>query len=420
MRKIPGFWAWTLGFAILGILPSTLRCQSIKSFSGWQGTTLRIDFGGLEKVGRSVRPCQIHQEIEYSEAALNTEGGSPQLRTSAEPSPETLRGRAFVERGMAAFSEARWAEAADLLRQALALLPEDPAVQRTLASALIGLGYEEAALRSDEQAARQAAEDSVRVGLAIERLSDTLNAIRLEASQSLIDQGQFQNAVSLSGHTDFITDSSVVDLREARQGVVNIEALRPPDSRSGRIEFARPPRSPATPVQQRARRFLADPAVEAVMFNERAGEAVGYLPAPSERQDRYADPVQRAVADYLHIDLRNATAAERDYVEQKTREVWNVYDDSRARQEAACARVAQQSLQAFNQLVEKLTREGILKPGENLRAREQSDPTFRELMASEVRAIVLEDDVGRREVTQAAFGQLLGSVSAVLERKGQR
>jgi hypothetical protein len=77
----------------------------------------------------------------------------------------------------------------------------------------------------------------------VERLSEALNSLRLEASQALIDRGQFQAAVRLSTRADFVFDSSVVDLRQARQGVVDFEVLKPQASRAGRIDFSPPPGS---------------------------------------------------------------------------------------------------------------------------------------------------------------------------------
>jgi hypothetical protein len=401
---------------LLGLLPEALPGQSIKSFTGWQGGgTLRIDFGGLREVGRGVRPCQMTEEIAETEFSSGQADFSPPPRTPSEPSPEALRGRAFVEKGMQAFSGSRWAEAIELLRQAQALLPGDVAVGRTLAAALIGLQYEEQARAADERAAGRAAEDSARVGAAIERLSEALNALRLAASQTLVDKGQFQSAIALSESDDFIFDSSVVDLRHVRQGIVDFAPLKPPASRTGRVDFSPPPRRAETPARQRARRFLDNPAVEAVMFYEGMGQALGYTPSEADHQGRYAGPVMRAVADRLRIDLRNPTVEEREYVERKTREVWEAYDRNKARQGADTAAVARQSIQEFEALVEKLKSQGILKPGEDILAKEKRDPMFSALMKSEVRAIVLEDNVGRREIARNSFDKLLADVGSVLE-----
>ena len=156
------------------------------------------------------------------------------------------------------------------------------------------------------------------------------------------------------------------------------------------------------------------------MFYERMGDAIAYTPSEAERQDRYSDPVTRAVADHLNINLRNATREERDFVAQKTREVWAAYDRNKSLQEAENSEVGRRSVQTFNAMLDKLKGQGILKPGEDLLAKEKKDPTFRALMKSEVKAIVLEDNVGRREVTRSSFDNLLGDVASILERKGRQ
>ena len=156
------------------------------------------------------------------------------------------------------------------------------------------------------------------------------------------------------------------------------------------------------------------------MFYERMGDAIDYTPSESERQDRYSDPVTRAVADHLNINLRNATREERDYVAQKTREVWSAYDRNKAQQETENVEVGQRSIRTFNAMMDKLKGQGIVKPGEDLLAKEKKDPTFKALMKSEVKAIVLEDNVGRREVTKSSFDKLLGDVASILERKGKQ
>jgi hypothetical protein len=410
----------TLGVLIFALSPAAASGQLIKSFSSFDGGTLRIDFGGLEKVGSRIRPRQMHQEIEPTTPGADQTAVSIPIPVRSGPTPEEIQGRALVEKGMRAFSEARWAEAIELLGKALTYLPRDVAIGKTLTAAQIGLRYEEQAERSAEEAARQASEDASRLGVGVERLSEALNSLRLEASQALIDRGQFQAAVRLSTRADFVFDSSVVDLRQARQGVVDFEVLKPPASRSGRIDFSTPPRRSEAPGRQRARQLLDHPAVEAVMFYERVGDAIGYAPSEAERQDRYSDPVTRAVADHLNINLRNATREERDFVAQKTREVWNAYDRSKARQDAENSEVGQRSVQTFNAMLDRLKGQGILKPGEDLLAKEKKDPTFRALMKSEVKAIVLEDNVGRREVTKNSFDKLLGDVGSILERKGKQ
>ena len=421
IRSARGLWpvialvSFTLGVAV------PAPGQSIRSFSGWSGTTLRIDFGGLEKVGRGFRPRQMHEDVDYAQASPEVrEQADAAVQRSNEPSPEVLRGRALVDQGMKAFAEARWADTIESLRQALALLPGDPAIGKTLTMAQMALHYEELAAKADREAAQRAADDSVRVGIGIERLSDALNALRLEASEALIEQGRFESAVELSGRTDFIGDSSVVDLRQARQGIVNFDALKPPSTRTGGLGFTPPPRRAEAPAAQKARKLLDDPAVESVMFFERMGEAISYRPSAEESRDRFSDPVTRAVADRLGIPLGRATLEERAYVEQKTREVWEAYDRNKAAQAAASSDVARKSVEAFKELVGRLESQGILKPGENIPAKEKADPTFRALMRSEVKAIVLEDSVGRREAARSMFDALLGDVASVLDRRRTR
>lgn len=414
MRGPARLFVLTLGFLIGIAFPGDARGQLIKSFSSFDGGTLRIDFGGLEKVGRRIQPCQMHQEIDpfsYQAAPPTPQG---------EPSPEILQGRALVEIGMRAFSGSRWEEAVKNLAQALTYLPGDLAVGKTLAAAQIGLRYEEQARRSDEESARREAEDAGRLGEGVERLAEALNALRLEASRALVDRGQFEAAVGLSARTDFVFDSSVVDLRQARQGKVDFEVLRPPVSREGQIEFSRRPRRADSPIRREARQLLDHPAVESVIFYERIGDALGYTPSEEERRDRYSDPVTRAVAERLNIDLRRATPEERALVAQKTREIWSAYDRTKARQEEETSEVARRSVQSFNDMLAKLQRQGILKPGEDLQAKEKSDPMFRAVIQSEVKAIVLEDDVGRRETTRNSFDRLLAEVGSILERKGKQ
>ncbi len=422
IRSVKGLWpVLALLIFVFGLAAAPAAGQSIKSISGWSGTTLRIDFGGLERVGRGFRPRQMHQEIEYDQAPAELrQQADAAAQTSNEPSPEVLKGRALVDQGMKAFGESRWAETIEALRQALAFLPNDPAIGKTLTMAQMALHYEEMAAKADQEAARRAAEDSVRVGIDLERLSDALSALRLEASEALVDQGRFESAVGLSERTDFLFDSSVVDLRQARQGIVNFEALRPPKSPTGELGFAPPPRRAEAPAVQKARRLLDDPAVESVMFFERMGEAISYKPSAEERQDRFSDPVTRAVADRLGIPLGSATPEERAYVAQKTRQVWDAYDRNKAAQAAATSDVAQKSVEAFKELIGRLESQGILKPGENVLAKEKADPTFRALMRSEVKAIVLEDNVGRRETARSSFDKLLGEVASVLDRRGTR
>ena len=410
----------TICLLVFVLFPAAARGQLIKSFSSFDGGTLRIDFGGLEKVGNRIRPRQMHQEIDPTPTSGDQAPVSIPVPPPSGPSPAELQGRALVEKGMRAFSEARWAEAIEFLGKALTYLPQDVAIGKTLTAAQIGLRYEEQAQQADEEAAKRASDDAIRLGVGIERLSEALNSLRLEASQVLIDRGQFQAAVRLSTRADFVFDSSVVDLRQARQGVVNFEVLKPPASRAGRIDFSPPPRRTEAPSRQKARQLLDHPAVEAVMFYERMGDAIDYTPSESERQDRYSDPVTRAVADHLNINLRNAAREERDYVAQKTREVWSAYDRNKAQQETENVEVGQRSIRTFNAMMDKLKGQGIVKPGEDLLAKEKKDPTFKALIISEVKAIVLEDNVGRREVTKSSFDKLLGDVASILERKGKQ
>lgn len=410
----------TVCLFILALVPAAVRGQLIKSFSSFDGGTLRIDFGGLEKVGNRVRPCQMHQEIEPTSSGGDQASVTVAVPRLSGPTPEELQGRALVEKGMQAFSESRWAEAIKHLSKALAYLPNEASIGKTLTAAQVGLRYEELAERGDAEAAKRASEDASRLAVGVERLFEALIALRLEASQVLIDRGQFQAAVKLSARTDFVFDSSVVDLRQARQGIVDFDVLKPPVSRTGRIEFTSPPRRTESPIRQKARRLLEHPAVEAVMFYERMGDAIGYAPSEAERQDRYSDPVTRAVADHLDIDLRNATREEKAYVAQKTREVWSAYDRNKALQEAETSEVGQRSVLEFNGLLDRLKGQGILRSGEDLMAKEKKDPTFRALMKSEVKAIVLEDSVGRREAARGSFDRLLGDVGSILERKGKQ
>jgi hypothetical protein len=396
--------------------PAAVRAQ-IKSFTGWKGATLSIDFGGLREVGGRVRPCQGHYEVDDARGVVSQDVAQAAAQLSEQQAAEAVRGQALAEEGMRAFGEARWAEAIDRLRQAQALRPDDIALGKSLASAQIALRYEELAQQRDAEGARQAAEDSQRLGLGIGRLSEALRSLRLEASQTLIDQGQFQSAITLSGRTDFVYDSSVVDLRQARQGVVDFERLKPPISRTGQVDFAPPPKRTEPPARQKARRLLDHPDVAAVIFYENMGDALGYRPSEAERLDRYADPVTRAVADSLNIFLDRATPEERAYVEQKTREVWQVYDRNKATQQREESAVAKRSVEAFDIILRKLEAKGLLKPGENVLEKEKKDPVFRALMASEVKAVVLEDDAGRREVSRTAFDRLLTDVGGTLKRR---
>ncbi len=376
-------------------------------------------FGSLRLSGsHRVEPCQRTSRADR-EITWNNEEGDPIPVQSPQPSPEAVRGRALADKGAQAFAEGRWAEAADYLRQALVLMPGDAAISMTLAAAMVGLDMEAMARRADEAKDRQRAEDTVRLASDIDRLTAALDALRHEACQSLLDRGRYEAAVRLPARTDFILDSSVVDLRHVRQGVVDFEAVKPAGARTGNVGFSTPLRAAEPPQTQRVRSLLSSPAVEAVIFNERMGEAVGYRLTDEERRERTGDPVQRAVADSLGIDLGRASAADRALVERKTREMWGAYDKRMSEKSETKAGIARQSLQTFNAMMDRLKAQGLLKPGENLQEKEKNEAWFRDLVKSEVGAIVLEEETNRRETDRRSFDKMLGDVGAVLGGKGR-
>ncbi len=139
MPRSAKFSVLTLGVLIFALSPAAVRGQLIKSFSSFDGGTLRIDFGGLEKVGNRIRPCQIHQEIDTTSSGADQASVSVPIPVQSGPTPEELQGRALVEKGLRAFSEARWAEAIEHLSKALAYLPNDVSIGKTLTAAQVGL-----------------------------------------------------------------------------------------------------------------------------------------------------------------------------------------------------------------------------------------------------------------------------------------
>ncbi len=405
-----------LGAALTAILIAWGLAQGRFSVRTELGTA---SFGSLRLSGsHHIEPCQRTSRADRDITWTNDEGNPIPVR-SPQPSPEAIRGRALADKGAQAFAEGRWAEAADYLRQALALMPGDAAVSMTLASAMVGLDMEAMARRADEAKDRRLAEDTVRLASDIDRLTAALDTLRHEACQSLLDHGRYEAAVRLPARADFVIDSSVVDLRHVRQGVVDFEAVKSPGTRTGNVGFSTPVRTAEPPQTERARALLSSPAIEAVIFDERMGEAVGYKLTDEERQERTADPVQRAVADHLGIDLGHASASDRALVERKTREMWSAYDKRMGEKSEAKAGIANQSLQTFNALMDRLKAQGLLKPGENLQEKEKNEAWFRDLIKSEVSAIVLEEETNRRETDRNSFDKMLGDVGAVLGGKGR-
>lgn len=409
--------ALILGAALIALLFSWGLAQSRFSIK-WEGGT--VSFGSLRLSGsHRVEPCQRTSRADRDITSNNAEENPIPVETTPQPSPETIRGQALADKGAQAFAAGRWAEAADYLGQAQALLPNDPAIAKTLVAAMAGLSMEAEARRADEAKVQRSAEDSLRVASDIDRLTAALDTLRHEACQALLDRGRYEDAVRLPTRVDFVTDSSVVDLRHVRQGVVDFAKTESPATRMGDIHFSTSARPAEAPQVQRVRALIDNPAVEAVIFNERMGEAVGYKLTDDERQERTGDPVQRAVADYLGINLGRASSAERALVERKTREMWGAYDKRMTEKSETKAGIANQSLQTFNALMDRLKAQGLVKPGENLVEKEKNEAWFRDLLKSEVSAIVLEEEANRRETDRKSFDRMLGDVSAVLGGKGQ-
>lgn len=409
--------ALILGTVLTALLFAWGLAQSRFNISWEHGTA---SFGSLRLSGsHRVEPCQRTSRADRDITWNNDEGDPIPVQTTPQPSPEEIRGQALADKGAQAFAAGRWAEAADYLRQALALRPGDAAIAMTLTSALVGLDMEAMARRADEAKERRSAEDSVRVASDIDRLTAALDALRHEACQSFIDHGRYEAAVRLPARADFVIDSSVVDLRHVRQGVVDFEAVKSTGSRTGNVAFSTPVRTAEAPQTQKVRALLVSPAIEAVIFSERMGEAVGYKLTDEERQERTGDPVQRAVADYLGIDLGRASASDRALIERKTREMWGAYDKRVSEKSETKAGIANQSLQTFNALMDRLKAQGLLKPGENLQEKEKNEAWFRDLVKSEVSAIVLEEEINRRETDRKSFDKMLSDVGAVLGGKGR-
>ncbi len=392
----------------------------LKHFS-MPGTSISIsvDFGSLRLDHGRVTPCRRSDRDDWTppnnQLAPPPPPPQPDLRAQ-----EVQRAKNIFNQGMNAFMASHWVEAIRYLEQALSILPEDPAIKRTLTSAKAGLNCEELQRLAVERAEQRVAEDTAHTLHGVDLLNDSLDTMRQQASQNLIDRGQFEAAVNLPAYTDFVYDSSVVDLREARQGVVNFEVLKPPASRTGNVEFSQPVARHVSPETQKARRLLDNPALESVIFFERMGDALAYTPSAEERAGRFADPVTKAVADSLSIDLGSASAEELARVRQKTQEIWDVYDSLNAQRGEQNAGIYQQSVKSFRDLLGRLTAKGVIKPGENLLAREKADPGFRDMMKAEVKAIVLEEEISRREADRSSFDKLLGGVGAVLEGKPRR
>jgi hypothetical protein len=409
--------ALALGIALAILAPAAAPSGNVTINAGF--TSISIDFGGLKNVGKSVQPTQKHIRADQIEKVSGQPVISIPAQKPNEQSPEALRGRALLDQGMKAFSEKRWADASELLRQASALLRDNPAIQLTLANAQIGLRYEESVRQADERAAKRIAEDKVQTTGNLDHLLQAMDNLRQEASQSLINNGQFEAAVRLPSHADFIIDSSVVDLRQARSGVVNFDVLKPPVSRTGDVGFNPPPVKVEPPGVQTARKCFLDIAMEKALFEAQISEALGYAQSVEERQNRYSDPVMRAVADRLGIDLGNATREQRDSVRQKTEKIWNAYDAHNRLRFSETGEVVNRSMQTFGAMIERLKSQGIIKPGENYLVKEKNDPVFKELLRAEVKAIVLEEESARRQANRAAFDRMLADVGAILERKGK-
>ena len=408
--------ALSLGVALLAVLVSAAGAQKRFSISMPGGPTL--SFGGLRLENSRVRPVERTVPVERFQDFAD-QSSSPPPPPANQPSPEVLQGRALAEQGMKAFYDARWADAIGLLKQAQSVLPPgDASVSLTLASAQIGLNMEALAQKGERDAAQRTAEDNVQLAKELDRLTQTLDTLRQRACQSLIDQGQFEAAVSLPTRTDFVIDSSVVDLRQARSGVVNFDVLKPPVSRSGDVGFSPPAARAEAPGIHKARLFLDSPAVEAVMFDAQISEVLGYQRSAEEGQDRFGGPVMRAVADRLNIDLDRATRQERTLVRLKAEEIWGAYDAHNRERSEETAGVAQRSVQAFQDMIERLKSQGVIRPGEDYIAKEKNDPAFRARLKAEAKAIVLEEESARRQANREAFHKMLGDVAAIFEKRG--
>ncbi len=247
-------------------------------------------------------------------------------------------------------------------------------------------------------------------------LGQALTSLRVEAGQGLVNQGEFEAAIQLPTRADFMVDSSVVDLRD-RQGLVNFEVLKPPPSVIGDVQFATVAPKAEPPRLRKARKLLDDPALESVIFSERMGEAIGYQPEEQDKRGRLADPVTRAVAHSLGIDLRHASAGQRALVQRKTREIWNAYDKGQAQQADMNAQLRDRSLNDYKAYLAKLTDQGLVKPEEDLQERERNYPAFGNLMRSQANRIILNEEITRRETDRQAFDRLLSDVHTILEVK---
>ena len=193
--------------------------------------------------------------------------------------------------------------------------------------------------------------------------------------------------------------------------------LKPPPSVIGDLRFATVSPKGEPPRLRKARKLLDDPTIESVIFFERIGEAIGYQQEEQAESRRLADPVTRAVAHSLGINLRHASAGQRELVQRKTREIWNAYDKRHAQQADMNAQLRDRSLDEYKAYVAKLTDQGIVKPDEDLQERERNYPAFGNLMRSQANRIILNEEITRRETDRQAFDRLLSDVHTILEVK---
>jgi hypothetical protein len=451
----------TWGISLCVALGATLLTGGIASGRNQEG----VPVGMLVWDGSVFVPRPLDWRPSETRSPQSDNTPSHQLPPPSKVDPERERQAALERQGQQEegerlnrdgyqhFMKSEWEEALRLYCLALKKCPNDARILGNLQMARVALHAQKVRLEIAEGHRQSEAKAVRQMGEGLESLCTALSSLRSDASQTLRADGKLADALRAPTPPGFLLDSRTVDLRHVREGVVNLDVLRPPPRpRGGGVDILRPPprpsqgsgiepprpaREPESPQAAEARKVLKSPAVDALLFSATLREALQGRVSPEayltrEGLDREAAGFARVVAaevarragvpPYVPEEQMpgggtavRAESPERvNYfaaLEAKSARAYRSYMKGRfdLRDEALT-----QGQKDFEEMDRRLRDQGLLEPGESIYLKEQNDPDFRARVQPEERRVVLRYEVNLLAGDRAAFEALLAEVGELL------
>jgi hypothetical protein len=452
---------WGISFSVA--LGATLLTGGIASGRNEQGVPVH----GLRWERGVFVPCPLDWRPSETRSPQSDNTPSHQLPPPSKVDPERER-QAALERqrqqeegerlsrdGSQHFMKSEWAEALRLYSLALEKCPNNADIYGNVQMARVALRAEKRRLEIIEENRQREATAVRQMGEGLESLCGALTTLRSDACKVLLAEGKLADALRAPTQPGFLLDSRTVDLRHVREGVVNLDVLRPPPrprggavdilrppprtSQESAIEFPRPAREPEPPQAAEARKVLKSPAVDALLFSATLREALqgkaspdGYLYGTREELDREAAGFARVVAaevarragvpPYVPEEqmpgggtaVRAESPERGNYFAALQVKSARAYRSYMKRRFDLRGEARDQGQKDFEEMERRLRDQRLLEPGESIYLKEQNDPEFRARVQPEERRVVLRYEVNLLAGDRAAFEALLAEVGELL------